>query len=157
VQDIQVLENHRPHLTDFVRLIEEWISHYFSLEDSDRQLAAHPEQIIDDGGYIFSLFLDNTVVGVSALFQESANCYELARMAVAPAHQGKGLGHKLMRACITKAQTLDAEKLFLVSNTRLNTAINLYKRYGFESVYEGPQTGYSRGNIRMELILNQKK
>ena len=48
-------ENNRCHLGDFIRLNEEWFSTYFKIEDVDRNLAADPGQIIDKGGYIFSL------------------------------------------------------------------------------------------------------
>ena len=65
---MEIAENCREHLKDFIRLNEEWITAYFEIEDIDRKLAANPQKVIDDGGYIFSLVLENKVIGVCALF-----------------------------------------------------------------------------------------
>jgi hypothetical protein len=52
---LTISENNRCHLGDFIRFNEEWISTYFEIEDVDRNSAADSGQIIDKGGYIFSL------------------------------------------------------------------------------------------------------
>ena len=145
-----LFENNRDHLNDFVRLNETWIAAHFSLEDIDRELAARPEQVLDDGGYIFSLLSDDQVVGVCALFRDTNERYELARMAVDPAHQGRGHGHTLMRACLDKLASLNAVTVYLVSNTKLEAAIELYRKYGFETTHTGPHPQYARANIVME-------
>jgi len=143
-------ENNRDHLTDFVRLNEEWISTYFELEDVDHALAGNPGQIIDDGGYIFSLMVNDEVVGACALFYEGDGVYEIARMAVSPKHQGKGYGESLMQACLQKLADLQARKAYIVSNTKLESAIALYKKHDFKVVHSGEHPGYSRANIVME-------
>ena len=125
---MEIVENESKYLNDFIRLNEEWITSYFQLEDIDRKLAANPHKVVDDGGYIFSLVSNNVVVGVCALFNEGNNVYELARMAVSPSHQGKGYGEKLIKACLLKAQDIKAKKVYLISNTKLKTAISLYKK-----------------------------
>jgi len=152
LQEIKLLivENIRDHLSDFVRLNEEWISHYFQIEAVDRELAANPGQVIDNGGYIFSLLNEEEVVGVCALFREDEGVFELARMAVSPAHQGKGYGDALIQTCLKKLAELKAKKVYLVSNTKLKSAISLYKKYGFETTMLGEHPVYSRANIVME-------
>jgi len=148
--NLLITENIRDHLSDFVRLNEEWISHYFKIEAVDRELAADPGQVIDNGGYIFSLQYDEAVVGVCALFREDGGVFELARMAVSPEHQSKGYGDALMQTCLTKLTQLNAKKVYLVSNTKLTSAISLYKKYGFETTMLGEHPIYSRANIIME-------
>jgi hypothetical protein len=78
------------HCRDFVRLNELWITECFSLEEADRKLAEDPYRIVREGGHILSLVENGYVVGVCALFRESAERYELARMAVDPGQRGKG-------------------------------------------------------------------
>jgi len=146
---LEIVENESKYLNDFIRLNEEWIISYFQLEDVDRKLAANPQKVIDDGGYIYSLVSDNEVVGVCALFNEGNNVYELARMAVSPKHQGKGYGEKLINACLSKAKEIKATKIYLVSNTKLETAISLYKKHGFKTVAKEQHPIYSRANITM--------
>jgi N-acetylglutamate synthase-like GNAT family acetyltransferase len=102
------------------------------------------------GGYIFSLVSEGEVLGVCALFSEGSGTYELARMAVKPQHQGKGFGNALISACLAKLSEIGASKVYLVSNTKLESAIALYKKYGFKTVHEGQHPVYSRANIVME-------
>ena len=147
---MEVLENKKEHLDDFIRLNEEWISTYFELEDADRALAENPYQIIEKGGYIFSLVSEGKVVGVCALFNQGNGVFELARMAVSPQSQGGGFGHQLMQAGLSKLVTIGAQKVYLLSNTKLEAAIALYKKHGFKTVSLGPHPVYSRANIVME-------
>lgn len=150
----KIVENSEVHLADFIRLNEEWISHYFQLEETDRKLAAHPAQIMENGGYVFCLLSEQTVVGACALFNEGDGVYELARMAVSPAHQGKGYSNQLIEHCFAKLRALHARKVYLVSNTKLHAAISLYKKFGFVTVSEGAHPLYSRANIVMERGLD---
>ena len=148
---MEIHENNRGHLDSFVRLNEEWISRYFALEKADRRLAANPGRIIDADGYIFSITEDDEIVGVCALFNKGKGVFELARMAVSPDHQRKGIGGKLMNACLSKARDVDAKSVYLVSNTKLKAAIQLYTKYNFIATHTGPHPLYSRANIVMEL------
>ena len=142
--------NRREHLQDFIRLNEEWITTYFEIEDIDRKLAANPQKVIDDGGYIFSLVFENKVIGVCALFNNGNGVYELARMAVSPNHQGKGYGNQLISICLSKAKNIVAKKIVLVSNTKLSAAVSLYKKHGFKTISIEQHPVYSRANITME-------
>lgn len=148
-----IIINDRKHLGDFIQLNEYWIRQYFSIEPADFTLAARPEQIIDDGGFVFSLLVGEEVAGVCALFNNGNAVYELARMAVKTEHQGKGYGDSLMQACLLKLRTVNATKVYLLSNHRLVTAISLYKKYGFEITSRQQHSVYSRANIVMELAL----
>lgn len=154
---MEILENDRSRLKDFIRLNEEWISTYFEIEEADRELARDPYKIAESGGYIFSLVSDNEVLGVCALFNEGNDVYELARMAVSPLHQGKGLGDKLISVCLEKLPLIGAKKVYLVSNTKLKPAISLYKKHGFEVVSEGQHPVYSRANIVMERRISDSE
>jgi len=148
---MEIQENNQNHLCDFIQLNEEWILKYFTLEETDKKLASNPSKIIDDHGYIFSLIQNKKVLGVCALFNEGNGVFELARMAVSPPHQGKGYGKALMEACLYKSQAVNAKRVYLVSNTKLKSAIALYKKYGFVTIQTGQHPVYSRANIVMEL------
>ena len=146
---VVIQENNKEVLEDFIRLNEEWISHYFEIEEVDRELAADPMKVINKGGYIFSLVEDGVVQGVCALFNNGNGIFELARMAVSPNSQGKGYGKKLIEHALTKLTEIEAQQVFLVSNTKLTTAIELYKKYGFKTTSEGQHPVYTRANIVM--------
>ena len=78
--------------------------------------------------------------------------FELAKLAVDKKFQGLKLSHKLMEACIEFAKKNKANKIFLMSSTKLNIALNLYKKYNFLEV-PLDETDYERADIQMELIL----
>jgi len=124
---MDLFENNKYHIPDFISLNEEWISKYFQLEDIDAELSKNSQVIIDDGGYVFSLVDGNKVVGVCAFFNDGDGVYELARMAVSPKHQGKRHGSKLIEACLAKLRQLNSKEVYIVSNTKLKPAILLYK------------------------------
>ena len=151
---MQIVENDLTLLDSFIHLNEDWIKEYFELEEADRKLAANPQKVIKDGGYIFSLLSDEQkVMGVCALFNIGNDTFELARMAVAKEARGKGYGSVLIEACLSKLKNLKARKVYLVSNTRLEAAINLYKKHNVKTVQIGQHPIYARANIIMEISL----
>ena len=148
-----VLINQPQYLSDFVRLNEDWIAHYFRIEEADRELARNPASIIADGGYIFILLEEAQVVGTCALFKESDDVFQLARMAVHPAFQGKGYGDALVEAAFAKLCEIKARRVYLLSNTILAPAIALYRKHGFSVFRKGAHPVYARCNIVMEKTL----
>lgn len=147
---MHIVFDNKNHCGDFVRLNEQWISEHFSIEESDRRLAADPFRIVTDGGHIISIMEGDRVVGVCALIKEGEHCYQLARMAVEPGKRGKGYGRALMNAALECTREDGASRVYLLSNTALAPAIALYEKHGFRTVSEGPHPVYARCNIVME-------
>jgi N-acetylglutamate synthase-like GNAT family acetyltransferase len=147
---MKIFWNEETHLPDFIQLNNEWIEQFFELEENDHRLAKDPGKIIRNGGYVLTITDNNRVVGCCALFKKEKRTYEVARMAVCQSEQGKGIGKLLINEILSFAQKIAARKLYLVSNTRLEAAIHLYKSFGFITVYEGQHPSYRRGNIVME-------
>jgi N-acetylglutamate synthase-like GNAT family acetyltransferase len=154
---IQVYQNNGAHLKDFIELNNVWIIKYFAMEDADLELAQDPAKIIKNGGYILTLTDEKYVVGACALFKNDDDVYELARMAVLESRQGQGIGNLLMKEILALATMIKVKKLFLVSNTKLEAAISLYKKFGFKTVFEGQHPSYKRGNIIMEKFIIEAK
>jgi N-acetylglutamate synthase-like GNAT family acetyltransferase len=134
----------------------EWLEKYFAIEPIDViQLSNPQEEILDKGGKIFfALDLDDdTVIGTASLLKVSDQEYELAKMAVTEKYKSLGIGKMLMEHCIAEAKKLHAKKLTLVSNTKLDAAIHVYRKYGFIEIPLPAEMHYERGNIMMEKIL----
>jgi GNAT superfamily N-acetyltransferase len=141
---------------DFERLNREWIEGYFALEQGDVRVFDDPAgQIVAPGGQVFFLLDEEGrgVLGTCAVIRHDAQTYELAKMAVAPAARGRGLGDRLVEAAIAFARDAGARRLLLVSNTRLGPALTLYRKHGFRQVPLDPANGYSRADIQLELPL----
>ena len=57
----------------------------------------------------------------------------------------------LIETCLEKLNNINAKKVFLVSNTKLEIAISLYKKYKFRVIKQEEHPVYKRANIEMEL------
>lgn len=136
---------------DFKRLNYEWIDQHFTVEDEDRAILESPrERILDAGGSILLAQYQGRIVGTCALIKKNVSTFELVKMTVAKEARGKSIGWKLGCAILEEAQKLGAEKIIVESNTRLEPAMNLYKKLGFKRVV-GDSSLYKRCNIQMEI------
>lgn len=141
----------RPELReDFYRLNAVWLERYFVLEPYDIEVMSNPEAIVEGGGAVLFALLGDAVVGTCALKQHAPGEYELTKMGVDPSAQGVGIGRRLIEAAIAEFERLGGSELFLETNTRLESAIHLYERTGFEhqpAVRAG--SPYDRANVYM--------
>ena len=138
---------------DFRRLNLEWLEQYNLVESHDLEILDHPrENVIERGGFIFLLKEDDTIIGTAGLFKVNDEEYELIKMFVLPQYRGKKFGDLLLQQCIRKAKETNVPKIILYSNSRLQTAIRLYERYGFKhvDVIDAP---FVTADVKMELIL----
>ena len=150
---IEIVDYEPKFATAFYELNQVWILKFFEMEPNDFKTLENPKNyILDKGGFIFVALLDKIPVGVCALLKVSDSIYELSKMAVYEKFQGKNLGNKMLEYCVDKARQMKLEKLILYSNTLLNPAIHLYKKYGFTEVI-GFESEYKRANIKMEIVL----
>jgi len=139
----------------FESLNREWIEEYFVIEEADRVIFADPfKQIVEPGGQVFFVVSEGEVLGTCAVIRLSDQVYELAKMAVKSEARGRGYGDLLIVSAIQFATEAGAERLILLSNTRLHPAIALYEKHGFRSVPITDAHDYSRVDIQMELKLS---
>jgi putative acetyltransferase len=141
----------------FEQLNRDWIESYFVLEDADREIFADPaHRILDQGGQIFFVVEKGEALGTCAVLRHSSAECEIAKMAVAPAARGRGLGDVLMAAAIEYAREIGATRIIIVSNRVLGPALQLYRKHGFLEVPLGSDERYERANIRMERQLDAR-
>ena len=139
----------------FRELNEDWIGKNFGLEEKDRSTLSDPERyILQPGGHIFMATSGDEAVGCCALLFMRPGVYEVAKMTVAEAYRGQGLGRKLLAYTISQGKALGATSLYLETNNKLGDAIHLYEALGFrhlppERVVPSP---YERANLFMELV-----
>lgn len=151
--NISIVDFSPSYQAAFKSLNYEWISKFFSVEESDRKMLEDPyNYIIDKGGTILIALLDDEPVGTCALISMADDTFELAKMAVSPKAQGKQIGFRLGQAIVERAKSLKAKSIYLETNSKLTPAIKLYEKLGFKSAC-GHESPYSRCNVQMELQL----
>jgi len=140
------------YAADFRRLNLEWIQRLFTIEAPDLKVLDDPEAaIIATGGAIYFALEGNTVVGTVAMLRGDGGRCELAKMAVAPSYQRRGIGELLGAACRAWAAANGIRTVFLETNSRLDGAIRLYERLGFRHAPWPHPSDYARGDVYMEM------
>ena len=137
---------------DFRDLNVEWLEKYFVVEPVDREILWNPERIIEDGGVILFAKSNDAIVGTCALLKQGDG-WELSKMAVTEAYQGRKIGKALMLATLERARSMGIGKLFLVTNSTLTPAIAMYRKVGFRVTQSGQHPKYERGDLTMEMSL----
>lgn len=148
---IQIVPYEAKYHNAFKALNQEWIEQYFKMEEADHRALDQPESyILDKGGQIFVALLVGEAVGVCALVKmnDSPYDFELAKMAVSPKVQGRGVGYLLGKAILEEARQRGARNVYLESNTKLTPALRLYQKLGFQKI-QGIPSPYERSNIQM--------
>ncbi|OGX87949.1 bifunctional helix-turn-helix transcriptional regulator/GNAT family N-acetyltransferase [Hymenobacter coccineus] len=139
----------------FRALNVDWIERHFALEPADLKALDQPEHyILTPGGCILLAEMGGQVVGACALLKQDEHSYELAKMAVSPAVQGRRIGQRLGEAAVQRARALGARRVYLESNTKLTAALGLYHKLGFQHLPQAIPSPYARANVQMELVLH---
>jgi len=108
--------------------------------------------IINRGGCIFLAKENEIIAGTAALMKEHDGVYELAKMTVAKGFRGRGISKLLMKRCLDEAKALGAKRLILFSNHQLETAIQLYRKFGFKDI-PVEDSPFETADVKMELVL----
>ena len=131
----------------------EWLTMYFKVEHIDEIVLSNPQgEIIDKGGFIFYAKYNSQIIGTASLLKKDEFTFELSKMAITEKIQGLGIGKKLVEHCLAFAKENNIQKLILYSNRKLESAIHLYKKYGFVEI-ELENGIYERADIKMEKII----
>lgn len=137
----------------FIALNKAWLEEFFFVEKHDLEVFENIEEVIlNPGGEIFFCLVNDEVAGTVTMQKVNDSVYEMAKLAVDKKFQGQKLSNLLVDACIDFAKKKHAEKIILLSSTKLTPALNLYRKYNFT---ETPldETDYHRADIQMELYL----
>jgi GNAT superfamily N-acetyltransferase len=128
---VEILPFEARYAPDFRELNLAWLRKYFHVEPIDEQVLSDPGLIIEQGGAIFMAREQGRIVGTVALLKAGERRYELSKMAVSPAWQGRGISRLLLHAAIDAYTALGGECLYLESSRILTPALTLYESAGF--------------------------
>ena len=149
------VEPYKPeHATDFEALNRAWLVANGLLEPADEPHLTNPDDtIIATGGQIFVAIESGTVVGTCAIVPHGPGEFEVAKLAVSPGCQGRGIGRQLVDASVNFARTRGAERITLLSSSRLGPALRLYERAGFTYAPLPPTDPFATADVHMILHL----
>jgi len=150
---VQIIDYSPELQPQFEKINKEWVEKYFTLEPFDLEQLGNPQEIIlNKGGAILFAKEGEEIIGTVGLAKSGEGTFEMIKMAVIPKAQGKKVGQLLATSILEKAKSLGAQKVVLYSNTKLEAALNLYRKFGFKET--PPECGkYGRCDIKMEIEL----
>ncbi len=152
---IKVIPYQERYAPDFIRLNRAWLEDFGLLEAGDAKHLNNPrESIIDQGGQIFFAVEREVVLGTCAAIRKSGKFIEIAKLAVEPSAQGRGIGRMLTKAVIEYSRQVGARKVFLVTSTKLKSALRLYESMGFVHAPLPDKLDYASADVYMELMLS---
>lgn len=153
---VEIVTYRPEYAGDFDRLNRAWLEKYFTVEPLDEVYLSDPEgHILEPGGEIFFAVEAGRVIGTCAAIPQPDGGFELAKLAVTPHAQGRGLGRTLALAVIAFARARGAERIVLTSNSTLSPALRLYESLGFRYQPLPATRPYIDADIYMELAVGR--
>lgn len=150
---IEIIPYESKYQSEFKRLNLEWLDKYHLTESYDLEILDHPEEnVLGRGGSIFLAKDGEKIVGTAGIARLNDEVFELVKMTVDPTYRGRGISKTLLELCLAEARKSGAKKISLFSNSRLTTALTLYKKYGFRHV-EVTDSPLETADVKMELDL----
>ena len=138
----------------FSSLNRRWLVDNHLLEPADeKQLDDPATHIFGRGGEIFMAVMNGVTVGCCAAIPHSSEVMEVAKLAVDPAAQGRGIGRQLVLTALRFARERGFTTVILTSNSALVNALALYESLGFTRQPLPPDLPYASVDVYMELQL----
>lgn len=151
---MQVIPYDEKYKEDFISLNKGWIERFFKIEDNDLYCFSHINDYINNGGMIYFAIDGGKVYATALVLNHGDGLYEIGKFAALNQSTNTGAGSMVFKKCIDFVKDKGGKKIKLISNTKLDQALHIYKKYGFiETKTIDNYEGYARGDIELELSL----
>lgn len=135
---------------DFIDINTDWIvSNFGALEEHDVESFQSIDEQLQTGAMIFFAVENDTVLATCMAAPQEGTTWEICKLGANRDVPHKGAGSAVFEASMKWAFSHGAERLFIITNTKLKIALHIYEKYGFKEI-KLEDYGYSRGNIALE-------
>lgn len=141
----------------FIDINTDWITKWYRIEENDRWVFDHVDDLIAGGSMIFFALDDGGKPEATCLIErkdEDGKLWEFEKFGAVGQRSKDGAGTAVMLAALDYAKGHGAEKVVIVTHHKCGAAMHLYEKYGFrrlpEDVY---RLGFSpeRADVWYEL------
>lgn len=147
---MKIVEYREEYFEAFKKISYEWLLANNLLEKEDEVLLQNPSSFIKRGGRIYMLCFQESCVGTVSVEQVEPGCFEILKLGVLEKYRGRGFGKLLIAHALASAKSQGAKCVILHSNSKLQTAIELYESLGFQKI-SFTQGRYLTSDVKMEL------
>lgn len=141
----------------FIDFNTDWIiSNFGFLEEHDKEAFHQIDEAMEKGAMIFFAIENHNVLATCMAKPMKDTTWEICKLGSNKHVPHKGAGSAVFEAAMQWALHHGAERLFILSNSKLKAAIHIYEKYGFKEIkldnYE-----YIRGDIAFEYLKKQEE
>jgi ribosomal protein S18 acetylase RimI-like enzyme len=106
--------------------------------------------VLIEAGGVWILAESEEAIGVLAMRPAEGHLF-VDNVAIAPEHQGKGLGRELISFAEDRAKSYGLPEICLYTNEKMLEKLAVYRRLGFEETGRKLDAGYRRVFMRKRL------
>lgn len=151
---MDIIEFDGRYKQSFVDLNKAWIEEYFGfIEEEDLNTFDHIEEALSSDAMIYFAVEGEDVMATCMTRKMDGNTWEICKLGADDRFQGKGAGSGVLKACMDYAAAHGADRLYIESNSKLEAAMHLYRKFGFQEIPLNSRE-YARGNIAFEYIVH---
>lgn len=149
-RQFQIVPFEEKYRRDFIAFNTDWIeSNFGGLEDHDRETFDKIDEELEGGAMIFFAVQDGIALATCMARPMEGTTWEICKLGSNKNMPHKGAGSAVFEASMQWALGHGADRLFIISNSKLKPALHIYGKFGFEEIklkdYE-----YARGDIAFE-------
>lgn len=147
---MKIIQFEERYRRDFIDFNTDWIvSNFGFLEKHDIETFEKIDDELRKGAMIFFAVENDAALAACMAMPMSETTWEICKLASNKNVPHKGAGSAVFKASMDWAVEHGAQRLFILSNSKLKPALHIYKKFGFKEVkldnYE-----YVRGDIAFE-------
>lgn len=147
---MKVIPFEEKYRQDFIDFNTDWIvSNFGFLEEHDKETFHKIDEEMEAGAMIFFAVENDIALATCMAMPLEGTTWELCKLGSNKNIPHKGAGSAVFEASMKWALEHGAERLFILSNSKLKPALHIYEKYGFREIklddYE-----YVRGDIAFE-------
>lgn len=150
---MEVVKYDKKYKQYFIDFNTDWIIENFGfLEENDINSFNNVEENIKNGAMIFFAIEEDKCLACCMALPIDNNVWELCKLGSNKNLPHKGAGSAVFKAGMDYAVQNGAEKLTIISNSKLKAALHIYKKFGFKEI-KLADYHYKRGDIAFEYIV----
>lgn len=147
---MKVIPFEEKYRQSFIDFNTDWIiSNFGFLEEHDKETFEKINEKMKVGAMIFFAVENDIALATCMAMPVKGTTWELCKMGSNKNIPHKGAGSAVFEASMKWALEHGAERIFILSNSKLKPALHIYEKYGFKEIklddYE-----YVRGDIAFE-------
>ena len=137
---------------DFIDFNTDWIvSNFGFLEEHDKETFDKIDKELETGAMIFFAVENDVALATCMAMPMEGTTWEICKFGSNKNVPHKGAGSAVFEAAMEWALNHGADRLFILSNSKLKPALHIYEKFGFKEIklenYE-----YIRGDIAFEYV-----